>query len=261
MIKYIGVIALLLMYSCASPENSEDVESIENQGEEHIDRNLSATEIVAKSYAHHGCEKINEASISFDFRDYHYEYLHTDTGLVRSRIFKDTLGRTIKDVWSRNELERYIDGVLTKITQEKADAYRNSINSVFYFAFLPKSLKDPAVKLEYMDSVTINSEKYHKIRVTFSEEGGGEDHEDVFMYWFDMDNYSMDYLAYSYQTNGGGMRFRSVVDRQKINGIIFQDYANYAPPKGSKLNELDQLFNKGKLEQVSTIEQKNIKVQ
>lgn len=251
----------LLFVSCSDLTDGEEL--IKDNKEETVKIKpveLSPNEIVAESYAFHGCEKINSESITFDFREFHFQYLHTDTGLVRIRSFQDSLGNEIEDVWSRLSLRRYINGEQTSITQEKEQAYQNSLNSIFYFAFLPKSLRDPAVNLDYIDPVSIKGEQYHKIKVTFDEEGGGEDHEDVFMYWFNLENYSMDYLAYSYETNGGGMRFRAFTNRKRVEGMVFQDYLNFAPPEGAKLVDLDSLYNEGKLKQVSIIEQENIEV-
>ena len=48
-----------------------------------------------------------------------------------------------------------------------------------------------------------------------------------------------------------------------LQKAIFKQYKNYTPKKGSspKLNELDELFEKGELELYSTIENKDIKVE
>jgi hypothetical protein len=252
-------VLILLLNSCAQPIEQESEES---KSEDEILKpvGLTAQEIVAESYTYHGCERINSASITFDFRKYHFEFLHTDTGLVRSRSFSDTIGNTFKDVWARNSFFRYKNDKQIEISEEKKLAYKNSINSVFYFAYLPKSLLDPAVKLTYLDTVELKDKKYHKIKVTFSEEGGGQDYEDQFIYWFDTQDYSMDYLAYSYETNGGGMRFRSFTNRRKINGILIQDYLNFAPPEGAEINELDALFSNDRLDEVSVIELEDVTV-
>lgn len=252
-------VLLIIINSCAQPTEKE---SEDRKVEEKVLKpiELTAQEIVAESYTYHGCEKINSASITFDFREFHFEYLHTDTGLVRSRSFSDSIGNDFRDVWSRNSFYRYKDGKRTQLSEEKKQAYKNSVNSVFYFAYLPKSLLDPAVNLTHLDTVRLKDVEYHKIKVTFSEEGGGQDHEDQFIYWFDIQDYSMDYLAYSYETNGGGMRFRSFTNRRTIEGIIFQDYLNFGPPEGAELNELDVLFSNDQLNQVSVIELEDVTV-
>lgn len=259
-IFYIVIISIFLS-ACSSTTDSDSGEDRVTDIETPVKPvELSAIEIVSNSYAYHGCEKINSESIKFDFRGYHLEYLHTDTGVVRIRSFEDTVGNKYKDVWSRLTLRHYENGEQVAISEKKENAYKNSINSIFYFAFLPKSLKDPAVNLEYIDTIRIKGKAYHKIKVTFNEDGGGQDHEDIFMYWFDIEDYSMDYLAYSYNTNGGGMRFRAFSNRRKVNDIVFQDYINYAPPEGAEFSQLDSIYCSDKLEQVSLIEQENIEI-
>jgi hypothetical protein len=97
--------------------------------------------------------------------------------------------------------------------------------------------------------------------VTFRQESGGEDFEDVFVYWFATDDYSMDFLAYSYHTDGGGMRFRKAKNKRTVNGLVFQDYDNYkADPDTYNVEELDKAFENAKLELLSKIELENIEV-
>ena len=82
----------------------------------------------------------------------------------------------------------------------------------------------------------------------FTEEDGGKDFEDVFLYWFDEQTFSMDYLAYSYITDGGGVRFREAFNKSEIGGIVFQDYINYKPEdKLTPLEEMGTLLIKGNL--------------
>jgi len=263
MMDKFAIVALCLiaigMISCKSPDTKKNQENLEKEVE--IKDRFASEKIIAESCVYHGSEKIKSASVTFDFREFHFEYLHTDSGLVRSRSFNDSLANSFEDVWSRTSLERFKNGKKIQLTEKKAEAYKSSINSVFYFAFLPKSLRDPAVNLNYLDTVSIDKNKYHKIKVTFDQEGGGEDHEDVFIYWFDLNDYSMDYLAYSYKTDGGGIRFRSFKNRRRIQGIAFQDYINYKPKSDDiSLEHTDQAFEKGNLTEVSRIELENVSV-
>lgn len=89
--------------------------------------------------------------------------------------------------------------------------YYNSVNSVHYFAYLPQGLNDKAVQKELLGEVVLKGEPYYKVRVTFAQEGGGNDYEDVFIYWFHKQKFTMDYLAYEFHVDGGGMRFREAV--------------------------------------------------
>jgi hypothetical protein len=119
---------------------------------------------------------------------------------------------------------------------------------------LPQPLSDPAVIASRKKDVSIKQKEYYSIEVKFSENNGGEDFEDIFMYWFDKEDYSMDYLAYQYNTDGGGVRFREAYNSRVIDDIIFQDYNNFKASIGTPLIELPTLFEQNKLELLSKIE-------
>lgn len=249
------VFSFIFLGSCTEKSNDEKHESNTETVQ------LSAIQIIDSVYKTHGSEKLKTMNVAFDFRKHSYSLKKTKDGTVMSRITVDTSKRTIKDVWSGSSLIRTIDTEEVIIDSLKESAYMNSINSVFYFAFLPKALKDPAVNLELLDEITIKDKDYYKIKVTFSEEGGGEDHHDIFVYWFDKGDFSMDYLAYEYFTEGGGIRFREAINTSEVEGIVFQDYINYKPKMDDiKLENTDQMFENGNLKEVSRIKLENVKV-
>lgn len=197
--------------------------------------------------------------IEFTFRDKEYGAKYTSGKFEYVRLFRDTTG-LIRDVLTNSGFHREINGEKVNIPDSMAAKYARSVNSVIYFAMLPKGLNDPAVNKEYMGTETIREKEYHKIRVTFDEEGGGEDHEDVFIYWISKDDHYVDYLAYEYQTDGGGMRFREAYNPRTVGGIRFVDYVNYKPAGGVALGETAQAFVKDQLEEVSRIDLKEIRV-
>lgn len=167
----------------------------------------------------------------------------------------------VRDVYTNKGFTRYIDSAAASITEERKNTYTNSINSVMYFAFLPLWLKDPDVVLENKGTTFIKGREYHKIRVTFKKEGGGNDYEDVFLYRFDVQDYSMDYLAYKYFTGKGGMRFREAYNQRTVNGVTIQDYRNLQlkTKDGVPFEQIEKAFENEKLEELSIIELKNVK--
>ncbi len=223
---------------------------------------LGPQEIVDLAIDFSGTEKLKNASVTFDFRNMNYEYWRKKGSFMYVRIQRDTASNQIKDVLSNDGLVRLVNGEEMDITQERRTAYSSSVNSVMYFAFLPLWLNDPAVNKFYMGTIDMEGKEYHKIKITFSEEGGGEDFEDVFYYWFDTEDYSMDYLAYSYiEEDGTGMRFRKAYNARTINGVIIQDYVNMKPKsKELLLTEIDKAYMEGALEQLSLIELKNVDI-
>ena len=218
-------------------------------------------EIINKSIEVSGFNT-NEIDITFDFRAYHYEFFRKDYNFTYARTtIKDD--KKIKDELSSTKgLKRFIDSVPESLTDSLAMVYSNSLNSVMYFFQLPKPLLDGAVYSELLDEIKIEGATYWTIKVYFSEEGGGDDYQDEYRYWINQDTYEIDYLAYNYTTEGGGIRFRKAIKKKRVKGILFQDYQNFSSSnKFEPLDSLPQIYEEGLLSQISLIENKNIIVQ
>ena len=219
-----------------------------------------AEAIINKSIEVSGGDRIHNSTILFQFRDKSYKASRDNGLFVLERRFQDS-AKVITDRLSNSGFRRYINGQLQNIHDSIASKYSNSINSVHYFSVLPYGLNDAAVNKKYLGHATVKGKEYHKIKITFDEVGGGEDFEDVFIYWVGKESNKVDYLAYSFHVNGGGMRFRKAFNERYINGIRFVDYENYKPINiGANLLELDKLFEQNKLELLSRIELKNVEV-
>lgn len=221
----------------------------------------NAQQIVNKTIKAHGSHLLEDAMVEFDFRDRHYTYTRKGGTYEYTREWEDSVGM-VKDYLTNEGAYRTINSEKVTVEQEQMDKYANSVNSVHYFATLPYSLNDPAVNKDYLGTTSINNQSYHLLKVYFEEEGGGKDFEDIFLYWIHESDYTIDYLAYSYKTDGGGSRFRSAYNRRVIDGIVFQDYINYKPldEKNTPLEGLAALFEKGELEELSRIETENVVV-
>ncbi len=221
---------------------------------------LDAQAIVSKSIEVHGGDLYENSNIEFSFRNRDYK-IHRDGGIFNyERIFTDSLG-TFHDFLNNDFFAREIGGQHFRLTDADSLAQANSLNSVIYFAILPYLLNDPAVYKTMLDDVEIDGETYYKIKVSFSPEGGGVDFEDEYVYWFNKESFTLDFLAYSFHVNGGGTRFRKAINRREINGITFQDYENYtAETEVENIANFDELFMNQSLKEVSIIDLKNIVV-
>lgn len=224
---------------------------------------LTADQIVDRAIEASGTSTLRNAKASFTFRNIKYEYNAQGGQFNYTRIQTDSLGNEIKDVLTNNGLTRRINSEEVEITEEKRVAYTSSVNSVIYFAFLPLWLNDAAVNKTKLGEVMIEGKNYYKIKITFDVQGGGEDYEDVFIYWFDTEDFSMDYLAYSYnEDDGKGMRFRVAYNSRKIDGVTIQDYKNLKPKnqENIELEQIDEAYKSGKLEQLSLIELEDVNI-
>lgn len=251
--KSVGLILLLwFISSCANNEPATPPVA------------TKAEVLIAKAIAAHGGDRYRNMEAQFTFRGTPFT-IRQQEGLFRytqQRI--DSLGDTIRYVLDNDGLHKTINHSPTMEWAEKEQAkYGETTNSVVYFALLPYGLQAPAVRAEYVDSVFLRGNPYHKVGVTFSQEGGGVDYEDRFVYWIHAQSHTIDYLAYAYHTNGSGMRFREAYRVQMVNGIRWQDYINYGPTSAdASLYKLDSLFVAGQLDTLSTIDltQLNVKL-
>ncbi len=221
----------------------------------------TADEILANAIKAHGGDKIYNSNISFNFRNKHYYGNYTNGSYELSRHFSDSLGNKYIDVLTNNSFKRTINDSLVNVTEKWAGKYSNSINSVFYFFRLPFNLKDEAVIISYLGQGTIDETNYFKLKVTFAEEGGGEDFDDVFVYWFNAKTYTLDYLAYEYTTDGGGKRFRKAFNQRDENGWLINDYINYKP-YDTKVNiaDYDTYYGENGFKKLSEIVNESIEV-
>jgi hypothetical protein len=129
---------------------------------------------------------------------------------------------------------------------------RNAINSVYYFSVLTFGLKDKALRKKILKAANLLGKDYYKIEVIFSEDRGAEDFEDVFIYWIGKEDFLIDYLAYSYHTNGGGKGFRVLKEECLKKGVRFVDYLNYKPLNSAvSLIDIDIQYESNQLKKVS----------
>lgn len=218
-----------------------------------------AQAIVDKSIEASGGSLYQAREISFVFREREYRaYRQGGERVLRRQTQTDTA--LIEDILSGSSFERRIDGKSQLLADSTRHSLAEAVNSVHYFAYLPKGLNDAAVNKTYLGQVKLGDSEYHKIQVTFDQEGGGTDFEDVFVYWFNTQTYYPDYLAYEYHTNGGGKRFREAFNPRTVGGIRFVDHKNYKYSGPVPVSELDSLFLKEELEFLSLIELEDIAV-
>lgn len=214
----------------------------------------TAHQIVEKAITYHGGKAYDTLDVTFQFRDKKYDIKIQNGYYTYSRVFNDSLENKIVDLLTNNGFFRKKEGQATLLNAKDSAAYANALNSVQYFALLPYGLQQPAANLKLLQTTVIGDKDYYTVEVSFSKEKGGKDFDDSFIYWFDQEDYSMDYLAYRYHTDGGGLRFRKAYNSRKVEGVIFQDYENYKADYQTDLQSLPKLFLEGKLEFLSKIE-------
>lgn len=218
-----------------------------------------ADTVVNRAIDVHGGSRFSSLVLEFDFRGTHYTAAR-DGGIFRySRTFSDSTG-LIRDVLDNDGFTRYRNDQPVELTEQRKAALIRSVNSVIYFALLPFGLNDDPVNREWVGETTIRNQPYDVVRVTFDRMEGNA-HRDNFLYWFHRDRGSMDYLAYQYESDGGGIRFREAVNPREVGGLLIQDYINYRPENETvSLDTLEAMFKSGALKKVSEIRLENVTV-
>jgi hypothetical protein len=238
---------VLLFIACNSTKNTNPSSA-----------QLSPAEVILqKAVVAHGGEKYQTAHFSFTFRDKNYTFKNNNNQF-RYSVRSKKEGKEIIDILDNGIITRKVNGTEIELTEKQKNGYKGSLNSVIYFATLPYKLQDQAVKKSYKGTTIIEGKTYEILEISFAQEGGGRDHDDVFHYWINQESNVIDYLAYNYQVNGGGVRFRSAYNSRNVGGIIFQDYVNYKAEVGTPLGDLPKLFEQGKLKELSRIETENV---
>jgi len=242
--RYPLIFALLVLFTSCQNENEE----------------LSADEIINKTIAAAGGDIYRKATVNFKFRENQYKSVRNGGEFLLEREIKDSLD-IIRDVVSNTGYQRFLNDSLITVPDSMVVKYTGSINSVHYFAHLPYGLNDKAVNKELVGDAEINGMPYFQLKVTFSQDGGGTDHHDEFLYWIHKENFTIDYLAYKFHINEGGLRFREAYNPRIIEGIRFVDYKNYTQEDfNTDLCQLDELFEEGKLKLLSKIETEDVNV-
>jgi hypothetical protein len=209
--------------------------------------------IVDSSVAYHGGNLYENVDLSFGFRGRDYQAIRQAGSFEYINTYRDSLG-THRRRLTNDSFTQELNNVLIALSAKDSIGRASSVNSVIYFALLPGMLKTAAANKEFLGKEEIEGSEYFKVCVTFSKEGGGEDFDDVFLYWFSTENYAMDYLAYSYLEDEGGSRFRIAYNRRSVNGMVFQDYLNLRGPTPDSLEFISEMFKSRKLDTLSVIE-------
>ncbi len=247
------IIGMTMMAVCESKQSPKEV--IEEPKELMTkEKSLLLQTIIA-----HGGDRYDEAHYQFVFRGKLYTF-HNQPDNYEYTVKHNKDRSEIIDDLNNGQLTRTINEVVQELSEKDRNRYAASLNSVIYFATLPHKLSDPAVNLDIVGETTIREKEYDILQVTFDQEGGGKDHDDQFHYWINKSDHTIDYLAYNYKTNNGGVRFRSAYNRRTVDGIIFQDYVNYKADVGTPLADLPTLYEQEELKELSRIETEDVRV-
>ena len=224
-----------------------------------------AAAVIDSARAAHRASVLARATVSFNFRGDDYHIRQEGGQFHYRRIYTDSLDRSVTEGLTNDGVYRVVEGDTASLSEAERSSIKTTVNSVTYFALLPEPLNDPAVQPTYSGHDTIDGVPYHRVKVTFQQEGGGEDWQDVFMYWFRTDSYAMDFLSYAFGLGPDeepGTRFREAYNVRRISGVRVADYYNYTVDTVSAdgMAQYSDLWDQETLDLVSQVEIDSVQV-
>ncbi len=190
-------------------------------------QSVERLEIVDRSIAYHGGDALENSEIRLD--------LCSKSGCsqlkarVQGGLFDLEAAATVRESerWIRitNDTAEWTEnGERQPIEDEQA--LRDWVMARIYFVFLPYRLNDPNVYKEDLGLEDWDGRPLRKVKVTFGR-GSSTHSQDEYMYWFDPETARLEQFAYTYEINGGGLRFRKTTSHRSIGEIRFFDQENY----------------------------------
>lgn len=218
-----------------------------------------AEEAIQRSIETHGGEAFQTGVMEFDFRGDRFLLARHDDRFRQERVHVDPEGRVVREQMTNEGTRLLLDGREVTLDEEERAELELAVNSVIYFAFLPHRLRDPGVRAAHLGETRIRDEPYDVVEVTFDEAQGGEDWEDRFVYWIHSESGTLDWMAYRYERDDGGTRFRRAVNRREVGPLLVQDWENWdGGDRVSRLEDYPDLHAAGELELVSMVEMENL---
>ncbi|MEL0652472.1 DUF6503 family protein [Algibacter sp. TI.3.09] len=253
----LALVCSITFFACNDKKKEAVKPSPQEETTPQIKPASKAEVILNQAIEAHGGDLYNSANYSFVFRDNTYHFKNDNQNYEYTKISKKDNSITI-DVLKNGKLYRTVNGDTVSLNEKQIKGATGGINSVIYFATLPHKLNDASVNKTYIGDITIKEKNYAVLGITFNQEGGGEDFDDQYRYWINTETKKIDYLAYNYSVNKGGVRFRASYNKRVVDGITFQDYTNYEAEVGTPLDQLPELFEAEKLKELSKIKTENI---
>ncbi len=245
----VGALVVLILAGCAESDTTDPVQPAAVDAA----TDTAAVAVIERARAAHGSDLLDAAEVTFSFRGVPFRIEREGGRFTYTRTWQDSTG-SVRDVLDNDGVRRTVDGVPVALDEQAALPAEENVNSVVYFALLPHGLADAAVQPRYLGVDSLGGEVYDLVEVTFQQEGGGRDYQDRFLYWVHHEQDTVDYLAYSYEVNGGGARFRRAINARTVGGIHFADYENYsAEPLEPSLEALGRMWEADSLVLLSEI--------
>ena len=241
-----------MLAACNLPDQGTEVQSINEQIE--LKQSVSPAWYRRILKAAGNEAYASRYATAFRFRNATFNLVANAGNYAYVRTQLNSAGNTVIDSLTNKGIARYIDGSPTELTPKDSIALFEQVNSVAWFARLPHVLEEPAVRKDFLN-LTGAGQNEVAFRVSFSQDGGGIDFKDSYVFWADTVKNELTKLAYVFYTGKGGVRLRELSEAEMCNGLWLGSWKNYGSPDTTlNLIELPARASRGELPLLSLIE-------
>ena len=205
---------LLLIYSCASPQESPAGKTASEEGNTEIQYDANNAESIIKAIesAAGGWEnlwKLNDVEFTYTYhqpetgkKDESVEQYHFDSESSRAvyethevNVFPDKTGKVIQ-CYDGTKAEVMFNG--KKLDDPEAIGLSSFLRTANYFWFTMNfKLGNPGTAYELMDHETVNNINYDKVKVSYDNEVTGKPNNDTFILFVNPETHLVDRFLFS----------------------------------------------------------------
>lgn len=220
-------------------------------------------EVVERALEHHGSRRLERARVSMTVSSQSGSFdVIVEPGpvfdyIVRRGEGEDFLERRHTNKAGEPELSEIRgSGEPTVLRGRAAQVAKDYVSARVYFLFFPYRLEDPNTYLHDLGLESWNGRSLHKVELSF-EEGTSTNAKERFLFWFEPDSAELEQFAYSFD---GGIRFRKLIDKRRIDGVLFASQENYAHDGDVTVDVITPEFA-AQMDLLSVVELKDIEVE
>jgi len=206
----------------------------------------------------HGGQKFKKAIIHFEVGDTHYKMKHEGD----RKFYKMTksFDNGVHEVtYDQGLIQYFINDTL----QDNA-TYNNRIVSMrldgfLYTSSIPHYFNANDVLVSKLKDVTIRSEKYTVLHITFKEIPNLPKNE--FVLYLNRKTHIIEYMALRYEHLMSQLQFRRMTNPREVGGVLFQDFTPFTPlDENVLLLDLYKKYNNAELNNLKPVTYSNINV-
>ncbi|MFT5890478.1 MAG: hypothetical protein ACI9Y7_000570 [Dokdonia sp.] len=248
---YLIISITLLTLSCKQ-ENSLDVNKS-------IAKEITANELLQKAMDAHGGEKLFKNSlIEFKIEKTSFSAQYDD-GRANFKQKRQVNSDTHILSYKYGLIKYYINDSLQPEEAYSLKMAEISLFGLLYTFSIPFNLTTNDVIISKQHNVTIRQKEYYTLDVQYTKIP--ELPEDRFLLYIDVDSYEIKYMALLHDLSGSKPQFRRMIEPQKINNILFEDYILFhANDTITPLEGLYAKFNQSDLKVIRTVHFDSISV-